>query len=59
MARQSPATQDEVCAGVAPTAWAAAIMIASVPAKPTSAATTAEAITEMRISEPRSRDREA
>ncbi len=46
MPRQSAATQDEVCAGVAPSRRVASTMMASVPPNPTNAATSADAITE-------------
>ena len=48
MARQSAVTQEEVCAGSAPTARAAATTIANVPPKPTMAATTAETMIDRR-----------
>jgi hypothetical protein len=49
MLRQSAATHDEVCAGVAPTACAAAMMSAMVLPKPTRAATIAEVMIDSRI----------
>ena len=49
MAMQSAVTQLAVWTCVAPTAWAAAMMIASVPPKPTIAATKAEAGIDRRI----------
>src|SRR3954468_7544855 len=42
----SAATQDEVCAAVAPRCRVASTMMASVPPNPTTAATSADAITE-------------
>ena len=49
MLRQSAATQEEVWAEVAPTAWAAAMMSAIVLPKPTRAATTADVTIDSRI----------
>jgi hypothetical protein len=49
---QSAAIQDEVCSGLAPTAFAAARMMATDPPKPTNTATTAEITTEARILHP-------
>ena len=48
MARHSAVTQDAVWSASAPTARAAATTIASVPPKPTNAATSAETITDSR-----------
>ncbi|GEO18363.1 hypothetical protein MAE02_60590 [Microvirga aerophila] len=47
--RHRAATQEEVCAASAPTAFAAAMMIAMVLPNPTRAATTAEVMIDRRI----------
>src|SRR5215210_952163 len=49
MARHRAATHDEVCAASAPTAWAAAMMMAIVLPKPTRAATTADVTIDRRM----------
>ena len=49
---QSAAIQDEVCSGLAPTAFAAARTMATDPPNPTSTATTAEMTTDARIIHP-------
>ena len=49
VARQRDATQDEVWAGSAPTAWAAAMMMAIVLPNPTRAATTADVTIDRRM----------
>ena len=50
MARHRAATQEEVCAASAPTACAAAMMIAIVLPNPTRAATTADVTIDRRMS---------
>jgi hypothetical protein len=49
VAKHKDATHDDVCAASAPTAWAAAMMMAIVLPKPTRAATTADVTIDRRM----------